>query len=124
MHISKPSQDFRSIVCEAREQEKAEEIEQLKRKCNVILHGIPEDLKKEQDNDQTYVAELLKALALPNTYKTTNRIGQKGNRKRPLKLVMNNESDKERFMSHLSNLKDYSNLVGLSITDDQLLTIH
>lgn len=117
-HVSNPPQDFRSIVREAREEEKAEEIEQLKRKCNVILHGIPEDREKEQENDQTYVAGLLNTLALPITYKSISRIGQKDNEKRPLKLVMSSESEKDRFMSRLSNLKNNSNFFGLSITDD------
>ena len=118
VNLSNSPQDFRTIVREAREEEKAEEMEQTKRKCNVILHGIPENQEKEKENDQTYVAGLLNALAVPVTYKTTSRIGREENGKRPLKLVMNNEIEKDRLMSRLSNLKDNSNYIGLSITDD------
>ena len=47
------------------------------------------------------------------------RLGQKDNaKKRPIKIVFNNEEDKKKVLNNLKNLKDIQIYKGISITPD------
>ena len=113
--------DFRAIVREAKEEEVAEQREQERRKCNIIIHGVPEDanLTKEECEtaDKTYITNLMETLKV-SSYKSMVRIGKDNTRKRPIKIVFATEEKKAVFMSRLPMLKGLPNYLKMSITDD------
>ena len=118
--------DFRTIMKEARDEEIAEESEQKRRACNIILHGVKEDnaINKEEAKkiDEAYVASLFESLKVQAVPKSSVRIGTDASKRRPLKLIMSSEEDKKKVMSSLVNLKDQEKFQGLSVTDDYTLT--
>ena len=112
--------NFRAIIREAKEAEQAEDLEQRRRVCNVILHGVPEkyiDNEKQKDENEKYIAFLFETLDLFALYRSFNRIGVKGDRARPIRLILRNDHEKDSLMGRLQNLKDMRDL-KLSITDD------
>ena len=53
------------------------------------------------------------------TIKNIFRIGkQEPNKRRPIKVIMNNEGDKNKVLMNLTNLKGLSTYVGISVTED------
>ena len=120
--IPETSVDFRTLMKEARDEELAEEGEQKRRVCNIILHGVKEpdssDKGEAKKMDETFVASFIESLKISTTCKSIVRIGTDPTKKRPIKLVMKCEEDKNKIMSSLGNLKDQENFRGLSVTDD------
>jgi hypothetical protein len=114
--------DFRTIIKEARDDEIAEESEQNRRICNLILHGVQEESlpnnERAKKMDEAYVASFIEALKVPIVYKSFTRIGTDSNKTRPIKIVFKNEENKNTVMKSLINLKDEEKFCGLSVTED------
>ena len=69
--------------------------------------------------DETFVTKFIDAVGIQATFKVIVRIGKADHTKRrPIKLVMNSEEDKNKIMENLKNLKDNNTFHGLTITDD------
>ena len=74
------------------------------------------------EHDKAFIQTLIKELKVGDIdVKLTERIGQQApdlSKKRPIKIVFNNEEDKEKVMANLRNLKDNQMYKGISITAD------
>ena len=125
--IPRDALDFRAIMNEARNRDLAEENDKRSRSCNVILHGVNESVSTDKDAmkkfDEDYAIEFFRVLELETTYKSIYRLGKPDpNRKRPIKIVMNNEEKKQQIIESLKNLKNKEGFRGLSVTDDYTMT--
>ena len=118
--------DLRAIMRDERNEQLADEAEKKHRACNFVIHGFTEgtgDNAACKQFDNNAVTSLLAELGVNVTFKATYRLGSKATEiqaqsKRPIKVVMSNENDKDQVMSSLKNLKDKENYKGISITDD------
>ena len=109
--------DFRDIILATKNDELAEESERKRRGKNLIVHG-----KHEQtsDDDKEFINQLIKDLQVGAiNVKQIERLGNiNGNNGRPIKLVFNNEGDKEKVFHNLRNLKGKNYYQGVSIKED------
>ena len=123
---SETNVDFRTIMRDERNEQLADEADKKQRACNFVVHGVVEgtgDKEKCKEDDNSAIASLLADLGVDVTFKAMYRLGNKRvesteQSKRPLKVVMNNENDKDRIMASLKNLKDNEKYKRVSITDD------
>ena len=111
-------------MIETRVQDLKEENDKKSRELNIIIHGVQESDKKAIDDrkkhDQDFAAHLFQDLEVENVaYKALYRLGKiDPNRKRPLKLVMENAKAKDKVVNNLRKLKDNDKYSGISVTDD------
>ena len=89
-------------------QEIVNEAEREKRSANLIIYGVTEPSAEDQkEHDQSFVASLLEKIGVAQRPKQILRLGQRDdNKTRPVKLVMENETEKDTIMARLSNLKN------------------
>ena len=115
--------NFRSIMLSARNEELAEERDKKLRACNIIIHGSDEN-NAEKPTDEVFVNNMFFRIGVEDcSPKSIVRLGNTElNRKRPIKVTFKNEQDKEKVMSNLRNLKDKKIYNGISITDDYTVT--
>ena len=75
-----------------------------------------------KQHDTTTVNSLMSELGVDTGYKSLHRLGQRNEnnerQKRPIKVVMNSETDKNLVMASLRKLKDKETYKGISVTDD------
>ena len=116
--------DIRSIMREEQNELLAEESDKKLRSCNFILHGTEDSCSADRKKkDEEIVANFFNDLSLDLTYKTVFRIGTyRGEQsKRPIKVTMKNEMDKDSIMANLRKLKGKENYKGVSVTDDHTI---
>ena len=121
--VAGKKQDMKSIMRDARNDEKIEESEKERRSKNIIIHGAeevgnsPDDIKKE---DSQYVKELFKKISATSEPSLITRLGEpKESKSRPIKLVMKTKADKEKVMKNLGRLKGTERFFGkISVKDD------
>ena len=123
--IPMDNSNFRQIMKDAKNAELTEESDKKLRSCNIILHGVTES--SDTDNakciDETYVKSFLEAIKPTTICKSIFRIGKEGpNKKRPIKVIMKSEADKNKIMDNLKCLKDQETFIGLSVTDDYTIS--
>lgn len=111
------AEDFRSIMMSTRNEELAEEREKKERCCNIIIHGI-----EESKDDEVFVKHLLQKVDEYAIPKNITRIGRSENKRKPMKVVMRNEADKNSIMNNLRRLKGIVEYRGISITEDYTLS--
>ena len=112
------SGNFRAIILTAKNEELAEEADRKRRAANLIIHGKDEEVGP--NDDKKFINDLITDLQIGViNIKYTGRIGNKGGRTRPIKLVFNNEEDKEKVLNNLKNIKGTQIYKGISITSDQ-----
>ena len=114
------AKDFRTIMLETKNEELAEEAERKRRVKNLIMFNKSE-VTPEHDKD--FIQNLIKELKVGDiNVKQIERIGERSSldlsKKRPIKIVFNNEEDKEKVMANLRNLKDIEMFKGISIAQD------
>ena len=116
---------FREIARIAKMEELEEENQKRIRKNNIIIHGKKETSvqsadKSGDEEDSLFVKEMIKELCIGAvTAKSMERIGNSDTEKvRPLKVTFMNESDKNKVMGNLKNLKDKPEYNGISIKED------
>ena len=117
-HKIKPTiENFRTIMMKTKNEELAEQKDKKERACNIIMHG-----KEDGDNKQedvSFVNTLLQTVGGNITPKSIIRLGRYDtNRKRPIKVILQNEENKDKIMDNLRNLKDKDEYKGISITED------
>ena len=91
-----------------------------------LLHGVEEANCNDKDEtkkaDEAYIASFIKTLVTTATYKSLFRIGKVDpGKKRPIKLIMNSEEDKNKITGKLKNLKDKEISKGLGVSEDYTL---
>ena len=125
-NLPKTNIDLRVIMNEAKNEERVEERDKAQRLPNIILHGVKESETENNEeaklSDRNYVQKLFDALGVQTTYKVVVRLGKRDpGKKRPIKLVMNSEEEKNEIMINLRKLKDVDSFRGLSVTHDYTL---
>ena len=115
--------DFREIIRQEKNEQLAEETEKRSRACNFIIHGVAENINCDtKQREEDYVTTLITTLGLNMSYKSLYRLGKKvisdNQHKRPIKVILNNEVDKDRLMASLKSLKGLDDYKGISVTDD------
>ena len=82
---------------------------------NMMIHG-----KEENHDDAVYVGNLIKAVTCKAIKpKCIERIGKlERNKKRPIKITLQNVEDKETIMKNLCNLKTKQEYHDISVGDD------
>ena len=116
------TQNFRSLMMSARNEELAEEKDRNERSCNIIIHGKSES--NEQKDDVEFVQTMVKVMECNAVeVKHVIRIGYaEENKKRPIKIVMGSEEQKEEILNNLRKLKNCEEFKGISITNDYTLS--
>ena len=113
--------ELRSIMLENKNEELAEETDRKTRAKNIIVHG---KLEVEDAEDKDFAEDLLKELQIGAiAINQIERIGQKpeteeGTGKRPIKLTLKSEEDRDKVLDNLRNLKGKSQYKGISVTAD------
>ena len=116
--------NLRTIIAEERSKQQKEDEERRKRSNNIIIHGAMEsdiEIKAVQKIfDTNLISTLLKDLQAEDVeIKSTERIGIRAlGKDRPIKLVLDKESDKQAILKKLKNLKGKRTYIGVSITED------
>ena len=115
--------EIKKIMQDAKNEEKVEQQEIERRSANFIIRGAEEIGRNEEkikDNDNDYVSDIFKKLGVSAKPLNVIRLGKRNDaEKRPIKVVMNNKSDKQKVMTNLRRLKGTESEFGyISITDD------
>ena len=113
--------DFKVIMNENRNEQLVQERERKIRSTNIILHGVSEDVDKNEGNpDEEFVTAFLETIGISTKPDSIIRLGKPDLKKnRPIKLRMKNESEKENVMSRLANLKNAEErFKRISVTED------
>lgn len=114
---------LRDVMMNTKNEELAEEREKKARCCNIMIHG--KEFVTEND-DKEFVNHLFKTLAIGNKkFKAIQRIGKSlntENSKKPIKIEMINEQDRDAVLSNLRNLKNDSGFNGIGITEDYTIS--
>ena len=115
-----PVNDLRTIMLVNKNEELAEEAERKSRSNNIIIHGKSETGPAD---DKFFTENLMKELQIGSVgIKQIERIGQKteetSTKKRPIKLILKSEDEKDKILNNLRNLKDKILYKGISITPD------
>lgn len=111
--------NLHEVVRSVRKAELAEERNRSHRSKNVIIHGVPETIKDNENNDSNFVSTLIGDLYIKVTIKQVSRIGLTvEDKNRPIKIVLGCEEEKVKLMGNLSALRGIEKYKGISITED------
>ena len=123
-----PVPDIRSIMREQENEKLADETDKKRRACNFIVHGVDEitssDEEREQSKkkDKDFVTSLIRDVGCTGDPKSVFRLGDASSgRKRPIKVVLDCEENKENILKSLRKLKGKDAYRGVSVTDDYTL---
>ena len=123
-----PVVDFRAIMQETQNEQLNEANDLKVRAKNIIIHGVGEDSNAEKTTakkkDEDFANNLLKAMKIENlTFRSVHRIGKPDpEKKRPMMLMLSSESDKDKILASLTNLRNQVEYKGVSVTEDYTLT--
>jgi len=92
----------------------------VSRKCNIIIHRLKEDKKdneeRTQQRDKTDIIDILNDIGIYKIPTLTHyRIGKNSEKDRPIKVIFQNEFDKNEVMKNLDKLESSQQI---SITED------
>lgn len=121
--VNNQPHNLRSMMRDARNDEKIEESEKQRRAKNIIIHGAdevgetPEGIKKE---DIEYIKQIFTKIGIASTPTLITRLGEPNeSRSRPIKLVMKSADEKDNVMKNLGRLKGTERYFGkISVKDD------
>ena len=112
-------------VIETKNAEMVIEYQRQRRENNIIVHGVSEDGQNSDEQrkimDETYISELFQILGVNVKPSSITRLGKLeiNTKNRPIKIVMENTSEKDLVMSRLSNLKTAEDKYKkISVKDD------
>ena len=119
VHSSRAA-ELKSIIRSSKNDDLVEEKDRKYRSKNIIIHGKAEDETDSVSNDQAFVSKFLKDICVGNLKpKTINRLGAKNPfRLRPIRLIFELESEKDKVLQNLSNLKNQNEYNRISVTAD------
>ena len=125
--VAGPTKNFKSVMRDARNDEKLEQSEKELRSKNLIIHGADEIGKDEAEikkEDTTYVKEILQKIGLNMVPTLVVRLGKSTEGKnRPIKIVMKSKEEQNRIMENLHHLKGTERYFGkISIKDDYTIS--
>ena len=128
--VSKNQSAKTDSVCEAirtaQNLDKIIETERTKRENNIVIHGVLENSDNETESkkaDEEFVNSLISILGSNVAPQSITRLGKLdgtvSDKRRPLRLCMKNNKDKEQIMLRLSNLKNAEQkFKRISVKDD------
>ena len=107
-------------MVESKNDELVQQRERKLRSCNIIIHGVEDPKEEGAESDKNFIKEFFGVLGLDYEPKSTTRLGSAANNKRrPLRLTMNTEEEKNKIMARIPNLKNADDtLKNISVTDD------
>ena len=119
--------EVRQIIQETKNDEKVNQVEQVKRCQNFIIHGAEEIGDNEDEiklNDEGYIIEILEHLEIEVKPEIVLRLGKpNANKSRVIKVTMPSKASKFKVMTNLSKLKGTEDVFGkISVTDDYTAT--
>ena len=93
---------------------------------NLIIHRVDEpsggNTTDNKAKDVGFVTNFIETVQVTVAPKIVVRLGKSElNKKRPIKVVLNSEEDKNKILINLKNLKDHEAFKGISITEDYTL---
>ena len=106
---------------ERKNDEMVQERERDKRSANLVIYGVSEVCTGElKDHDDQFISSFMDIIGVTVRPKEITRLGKPNeDKKRPLKLVMGCDDDKNTVMSRLSNLKNADEIYRkLSVRED------
>jgi len=107
---------IREAIREAWRVEEAEENEKVRRSRNVVIHGLVE---KEKEDDNAWAEGLVKDTYTRATIKRVSRLGKPSQQnKRPLLICLSSETEKCSLLGNLFSLKGIQKYKTISITED------
>ena len=114
---------MRKIIQEARNEEKIEGIEIKRRSRNIIIHNSEEWGDNDaaiKEADEPYIKEILDYIKVKIDVESITRLGKPNERKkRPIKVVLRTEADRDKVMANLRFLKGSEFKFGnISVTKD------
>ena len=118
------AETLKSTIDEARSEQLIQDRERKVRSANLIIHGITEtretDETSDGNQDKIFVKTFLEQIGVQGEPKVLFRLRRPNERgKRPLKLIMNDELEKQNIMSNLNKQKNAEDrFKKLSVTDD------
>ena len=102
-----PRDELKLVMTESKNDELLQQRERKLRSCNIIIHGVEEEKENSTETDEQFVTEFLSALGVNQEPKSTVRLGRaENNKRRPLRLTMNTDEEKDTVMARLPNLKN------------------
>ena len=106
--LTNPTNDFKAVMIESRNEQLAQAQQIKLRSKNIIIHGVKEDAEEKQDEaDKDFVNNLLTILRLEVMPEQIVRLGKKViDKDRPLRIKMKDERVRDTIMSRLTYLKD------------------
>ena len=115
--------NFATVIKTTKNNDLIQESERERRSANIIIYGISEvsdNQNTAKEYDETFVHSLLGIIGITSRPKQIIRLGKPiADKARPVKLVMNNSTDKDSIMSRLGNLKNAEEIYRkVSIRDD------
>ena len=113
--------NFATVIKTTKNNDLIQESERERRSANIIIYGISEvSDNTAKEYDETFVHSLLGIIGITSRSKQIIRLGKPiADKARPVKLVMNNSTDKDSIMSRLGNLKNAEEIYRkVSIRDD------
>ena len=120
--VAGESNNLKSVIRDARNDEKIEHQEKVRRSKNLIIHGAEEigaDEEEIKNEDTVYVKEIFNKIGLKYTPTNVSRLGKSDSKMRPIKVVMKTTKEKNRIMDNLYHLKGTERFFGkISIKDD------
>ena len=115
-----------NIIRETKNEELVNKKQRELRSANLIIYGVREELDNQIDlkgQDEQFITSFLDTIGLTLKPKQIIRLGKPNeDKKRPIKLVMNNVTDKDNIMARLGNLKNAEDIYHqLSVRDDYII---
>lgn len=118
--------DLRSIMREQQNEQLVEERDKKQRSCNLVIHGFienhAENKGEAKKTDEDFVKAFINDVGLDIAYKSLFRLGsnegKQGPYKRPLKIVLSSEEEKDSIMANLRKLKGKEKYIGISVKED------
>ena len=105
-----------NVVVAAKNTEKVQNQERLRRENNIIIYGV-----EEGESDEAYIDGFLDVIGASVKPRSISRLGKPDDNKksRPIKLVMQSTDEKSQIMSRLVNLKNADKkFQSASVRDD------
>ena len=122
--------NIKEIIHENENEKLVQDNERKRRALNIIIHGATEIEENhiternieenKNDRDKEFIDTFLKTIGVAANPLSITRLGSKSPEKtRPLRVKLQNESEKNTIMSRLSNLKNAEERYKkISVTDD------
>ena len=116
--------DLKIVLNQSRNDQLVQEAESKRRAQNLIIHGVKEvDAENQKEKDENFITSFPGVIGVDTTPESIVRLGKaETNKKRPLKIKVRSETEKDTIMSRLPNLKNSEDVFRrISVTEDHTI---